>query len=610
MSENPHLFLSLPTMRITRRLLTIAALLGLIIVLLRYRQNVEATIEEAIADVQSEFLPPGQNDSPPKNRQLPQVILPFVRTEEDKKAAIAAAVEEKTDGPGSSADSSSNSGSFAYSDSDGNKVDVQPFSPPPDGVRTGAHTVTDEEVGEIKDIETFWAKWSRDIYSTRPTIQKITLSGHAQTQRPKEGQTSRLPHHDHVRNSEDDIDTLRRLHQDFVEKLEKELGNSTDRGQPERQWNGLNIFQGKGVVIVGGGEYFGPAIVTIQMLRRTGSTLPVEVFVPNDEDYEKTVCEDYLKKLNAKCVVLSHILDKSTVKVGQKDNADLKVTHYQLKSLALLLSSFEDALLLDSDSIPLLDPLTNIFDTEPYTSKGMVIWPDFWRSTESPKFWTVAGKKDFPTGLPVTASETGQLAVNKTTHLAPILLATYYNIFGPDYYYPLHSQGALGQGDKETFFAAALALNASYYRVQTPAGILGRNDGRTEKGTALVQHLPSDDMKYRSASSIRPAFLHSNTPKMNAGHLIDEGDLVSVDGLTRLRLLGSKEESLNRFGFDVERTIWDLMVQTGCELQDVIREWKGRASMCERLEEHYRLVFGSQDARPGDKIINARNTDV
>ncbi|ROV98059.1 hypothetical protein VMCG_07034 [Cytospora schulzeri] len=585
-------------MRITRRLLTIVALLGLVIVLIRYRQNVEATIEEAIADVHSEFLPPGQDANPPKNRQLPQVILPFIRTEEDKKAAIAAAVEDKTDGSGNT-DSGSKSGKFAFSDSDGKKVDVQPFTPPPDGVKTGDHTVANTAVGEIKDIETFWAKWSRDIYNTRPTTQKIALSGHAQTQRPKDGQTTRQPQHDHVRNSDDDIDALRRLHQEFVGELEKELGNSTSRGHPERQWNGLSIFKGKGIVMVGGGEYFGPAIIGIHMLRRTGSTLPVEIFVPNDDEYEKTVCEEYLVKLNAKCVVLSHILDKSAVKVGQKDDAVLKVTHYQIKSLALLLSSFEDAILLDSDSIPLLDPLTTIFDTEPYKSKGMIVWPDFWRSTESPKFWTVAGKKEFPTGLPVTASETGQLAVNKTTHLAPLLLATYYNIFGPDYYYPLHSQGALGQGDKETFFAAALALNASYYRVQTPAGLLGRFDGRTEKGTALVQHLPSDDMKYKSASSIRPVFLHSNTPKMNAGHLIDEGDLIAVDGLTRLRLLGSKEEAVNRFGFDVERSIWDLMVQTGCELQDVIREWKGREGMCDRLEEHYKLVFGSPDAGPG-----------
>lgn len=578
-------------MRLTRRLLSLVALLGLIIVLIRYRQNVEATFEEAIGDAHSEFLPSG--DDAPKNRHLPLVILPYVRTEEEKKAAIAASVEDKAHGAGNT-DSGSKSDTFAFSDSNGKKVDVQPFSPPPDSGSTDGHAETD--LGEINDIETFWAKWSRDIYETRPTTPNIVLAGHAQTQKPRDGQTTREPQNDHVRNSDDEIDVLRRLHQDFVEELEKELGNSTTRGLEERRWAGSNIFQGKGVVIVGGGEYFGPAIISVHMLRRTGSDLPVEVFVPNDDEYEKTVCEEYLPRLDAKCVVLSHILDKSTVKVGQQDDAHLKVTHYQLKSLALLLSSFSDVLLLDSDSIPLLEPITNIFDTEPYRTKGMIIWPDFWRATESPRFWTVAGRSEFPAGLPVTASETGQLVVNKTTHLAPLLLATYYNIFGPDHYYPLQSQGALGQGDKETFLAAAVALNSSYYRVQTPAGKVGRNDGRKEQGTGIVQHLPSDDMKYKLSSSIRPVFLHSNTPKMNAGHLVDEGDLFATDGQTRLRLLGSKEESLNRFGFDVERSIWDLLVQTGCELQDVIQEWKGRDGMCEKLEEHYEKVFGSKGA--------------
>lgn len=580
-------------MRLTRRLLTVVALIGLVIVLVRYRQNVEATIEEAIGDARSDFLPPGENAKEPTNRDLPRVILPFVRTEEEKKAAIAASVEEKAHAQ-PDADAGFQSTTFAYTDSDGNDVDAQAFSSPPDvGIVDGHKVTTGSKAGETQgDIGAFWKKWSRDIYATRPTTPKIGLAGHAQTQAPRDGQKTREPQHDHVRNSEDEIDDLRRSHQEFVWQLEKELGNSTTRGQSDRQWNGLDIFNGTGIVMVGGGEYFGPAIIGIHMLRRTGSDLPVEVFVPDDDEYEKTVCESYLKKLGAKCVVLSHILDKGTVKVGRNDDADLKVTHYQLKSLALLLSSFSDVLLLDSDSIPLLEPLSNIFETEPYKSKGLIIWPDFWRSTESPSFWTIAGKPDFPKGLPVTSSETGQLAVNKATHLAPLLLATYYNIFGPDYYYPLQSQGALGQGDKETFLAAAVALNSSYYRVKTSAGTLGRDNGREHKGTAMVQHLPSDDMKYISASSIRPAFLHSNTPKMNAGHLVDEGDLVTADGQTRLRLLGPMEESLNRFGFDVERSLWDLMVQTGCELEDTIREWKGRERMCERLEEHYEEVFG------------------
>lgn len=546
-------------MRLIRRVLALLALLGTFSVLFRYRQNVESTILETTFDAVA-YAQAVEEEAASKLRQLPQVILPFHKSSEEKPIATGA--------PSSTSSSS-------------------------------ITTQTGEDGTEIKDAGAFWAKWSRAIYDARPTTPKIMLTGKAPTQKPPGGEYIRKPHRDHIRNPEDQLKSLQNLHSQFVNTLENELADN-QRNASTRRWKGLDIFKGRGIVMVGGGEYFGPAIIGLQMLRKTGSTLPVEVFVPDDDEYEEEVCEKYLKKLNAKCVVLSQILNKSTIKTSQADGADMKVTHYQLKSLALLLSSFSDALLLDSDSIPLFDPAQYIFDSEPYKSKGLLIWPDFWRASESPKFWAVAGKTDFPAELPSTASEAGELAINKATHLAPLLLATYYNIWGPDHYYPMLSQGALGQGDKETFLAAAVNLNSTYYRIKTPAGKLGRNDGLTDKTTGLVQHLPSDDHHYYSGTSssppshksIRAMFLHSNTPKMNAGHLVDEGDLVSWNGDTRLRLFGKKEDMMKQFGSDVERSIWDLLVQTGCELQDVIEEWKERERMCERLEQHYQAVFG------------------
>lgn len=546
-------------MRLIRRVLALLAILGTLTVLFRYRQNVESTILETTFDAVA-YAQAVEEEAASKLRQLPQVILPFHKSSEEKPIATGA--------PSSTSSSS-------------------------------ITTQTGEDGTEIRDTGAFWAKWSRAIYDARPTTSKIILTGKAPTQKPPGGEYIRKPHRDHIRNPEDELKTLQKLHAQFVNTIEKELGDN-QRNSSTRRWKGLDIFKGRGIVMVGGGEYFGPAIIGLHMLRKTGSTLPVEVFVPDEDEYEEEVCEKYLKKLNAKCVVLSQILDKSAIKTSQKDGADMKVTHYQLKALALLLSSFSDALLLDSDSIPLFDPAQYIFDSEPYKSKGLLIWPDFWRASESPKFWTIAGKTDFPAELPSTASEAGELAINKATHLAPLLLATYYNIWGPEHYYPLLSQGALGQGDKETFLAAAVNLNSTYYRVKTPAGKLGRNDGLTDKTTGLVQHLPSDDHHYYSGTSssppshksIRAMFLHSNTPKMNAGHLVDEGDLVSWNGDTRLRLFGKKEDMMKQFGSDVEQSIWDLLVQTGCELQDVIEEWKERERVCERLEQHYQAVFG------------------
>lgn len=568
--------------RLVRRILALLAFLGTVVVLVRYRQNVEATIIEKTFDAVA-YAQAVEEEAASKLRQLPQVILPFHKTGNSEKPLSTGSPTP----PSSSAESDAASGSGSGSSS--NRPSVEPI----------ITTQKGENGAEIKDLGAFWAKWSRIIHDARPTTSKIILSGRAQTQKPPGGETARTPYRDHVRQAMEELAPLQHLHKNYVDHLDAELGDGLEH-LPQRRWKGLNIFKGRGIVMVGGGEYFGPAIITLHMLRRTGSKLPVEVFVPDDEEYETEICDVYLKKLDARCIVLSHILDKSALKTGQGDDAVMKITHYQLKSLALLLSSFSDALLLDSDSIPLSDPSETIFDMEPYQSKGMVIWPDFWRATESPKFWMIAGRSSFPSDLPITSSETGQLAVNKATHLAPLLLAVYYNIYGPDHYYPLLSQGALGQGDKETFLAAAATLNATYYRVKTSPDKLGRNDGLSEKGTAMVQHSAADDHRYHSSSSssppshnsIRAMFLHSNTPKMNAGHLVDEGDLIGVDGETRLRLLGSKEASIKQFGFDIERSIWDLLVQTGCELQDVIEEWKSRESLCERLEEHHQKVFG------------------
>lgn len=559
-------------MRLVRRILALLVLAGSIVLLVRYRQNVEAAIIEKTFDAVA-YAHAVEEEAASKLRQLPQVILPFHKS-------------DNPENPTSTGRPSPDAGT----------------SKRPSAVEPIITVQKGDDGAEIRDIGAFWAKWSRIIHDARPTTAMIKLTGHAPAQKPPGGEQTRTPYKDLVRQTMQDLEPLQTLHRHLVTELEIELGDGK-KNQPKRQWKGLGLFKGQGIVMVGGGEYFGPAIISLHMLRRTGCQLPVEVFVPDDGEYETEICESYLKKLDAKCVVLSHILDQSTIKTGAGhygEKVDMKITHYQLKSLALLLSSFSDALLLDSDSIPLFDPGETIFNTEPYQSKGMVLWPDFWRATESPKFWTIAGRTSFPTDLPATSSETGQLAINKATHLAPLLLATYYNIFGPDHFYPLQSQGALGQGDKETFLAAVAALNATYYRVRTSAASLGRNDGLRDRGTALVQHSPADDFRYHSKgtssppsqNSIRAMFLHSNTPKMNAGHLIDEGDLVGSDGETRLRLLGTKEILTKQFGFDVEQTLWDLLVQSGCELQGVLKEWKGRESMCERLEEHYKKVFG------------------
>ena len=423
----------------------------------------------------------------------------------------------------------------------------------------------------VNSVQGLWAVWAQVYKATRPDAAKVELMYNAANLPVAPDGDSPRKQHRELLQGFDSIPALQTAHSNFKSLLQSWPDHLADR-----------IFNGTGLVVVGGGEYYGPAIIGIHMLRRSGSNLPVQVFVTDKSEYEDELCKDYLPKLGAECLMLSDFIQV------------FEVTHYQLKSLAMLFSSFEHVLYLDSDSIPLLNPGTELFATEPYTSSGLVIWPDFWVSTESPSFYTVVGLGTMPSNLREASSEAGQLLINKRKHIKTLLLAVYYNIYGPDFYYPLLSQGALGQGDKETFMAAAMVLDLPYYRIKTGVKAVGREDGIERKGSGMVQVDPMADFQKQDgdeSKQLRAAFLHANTPKMNAGHLVDEGDLLTVNDQKPLRLWGPRDEQIKEFGSDLEKTVWELVVQTGCELADVIREWSDRKDLCLRLNEHWDAMF-------------------
>jgi alpha 1,2-mannosyltransferase len=460
-------------------------------------------------------------------------------------------------------------------------------------LKSNEQAAESEPLADPDGIQLLWDHWSKVIYDNAPQTQHIFLSCNGpQISLSSDDHGPREPARNCVANPDVDIESIRSSHSAFLETL-LSAGATAD------------VFDGTGIVMMGGGEYFGPAIIGLHMLRKLGCTLPVEIFVADQTEYEPGVCEDYLLLYHARCVVLSEFLG-----AGSASGSKFDVTHYQLKSLAMLFSSFEEVLYLDSDSIPLVNPTTDLFATEPYISSGLVLWPDYWISTESPLFYKIAGLS-FPSNLPKSSSEAGQILINKKTHLKSLLLATYYNVYGPEYYYPLLSQGVLGQGDKETFMAAALVIGEPYHRVKTGVSGAGYHTQRGFKSNAMIQYHPADDLlrsKYENSGMgigigtgnssgsesevplVRPAFIHANTPKMNAGHLVDEGDLVGEDHKA-LRLWGPEDEQERIFGYDLERVIWELLRKAGCELALVIAEWKHRENLCQRLEEHWAEVY-------------------
>lgn len=431
-----------------------------------------------------------------------------------------------------------------------------------------------------KAIKVFWAEWADALEKARPKIEKIKVQNVASTDRSDQANSDRVPSPYSLGMSTKDVESMQKSQKLLLDRL-KNFDKEKVKG----------IFSGTGVVTVAGGEYFAPAITSILMLRKTGSKLPVHVFLQSRAEYEYEVCEDYLPTLDAECFVLEDFL---------RDHTPFSVTHYQLKALAILFSPFETILYLDSDCMPLRNP-SELLSTEPFASTGLLAWPDYWISTEDPIFYTIAGMESFPEHVPARASEAGQLLISKDKHLPSLLLTAYYNVFGPNYFYPILSQGAAGEGDKETFLAAAIVLGKPYFRVRHRVGTVGYHDEEgVFKGGAMVQHHAGDEYKAslgpipENQTTVRPFFLHANIPKMNLGHLVDEPGLTTHSGARR-RLWGPKESQEQQLGLDFERAVWHEMISAGCALQGVLRDWHGRDRVCERGREHWDQLYRKKD---------------
>lgn len=303
----------------------------------------------------------------------------------------------------------------------------------------------------------------------------------------------------------DMVEDMRRKHSQFVSYL-KSLTVSKNFYKPGSS----------GIVYVGGGKFTWFALLLIRNVRKTGSNLPIELFIPNEDEYEYVVCEEILPKMNAKCVLMYEYL-KDDETATKEVFAGHEFKGFTYKSLALLLSSFENILLLDADNVPYFNPDT-LFINEPYSSSKFVVWPDYWQRSTSPYFYDIA-EIDFAAlnpeysateldeqvlhnlkgAIPNPSTESGQLMILKSAHWDVLLLSLYYNVYGPNHYYHLFSQGAAGQGDKETFLGAATVLNLTFYQVTLKVSAIGyfKVEGGDYRGTAQGQKSPMEDYQLK-----------------------------------------------------------------------------------------------------------------
>lgn len=369
-----------------------------------------------------------------------------------------------------------------------------------------------------------------------------------------------------------DVDNMRDAHARFVAQV-------PELAQKLPYANGT-----QGIAVAASGALLPVFLVSLKMLRRTGSTLPIEVFMESKNQYEREICEIVLPPMNATCMILSEILEAVPQKV--------KMSRYQLKALALALSSFDEVLLLDADNLPVEQP-EHLLDSEPFLSKGFVSWPDYWANTASPKFYEIS-QQPIPSTSERAASEAGQLLLSKSKHASTLLLILYYNYYGPTHYYKLLSQSPDRETDKETYLAAALSLNASFHTVTTNMETLGYTQVHDNqfKRAGLVQHNPEDDygknvLHDKEMKKIRPSFLHANVYKMDASEMHDVFNME----IRSQRMWGATKEMVARFGRDVEKQVWAETLYTGCHLEQAFSAWKNKTHVCKKIGRVYKFLY-------------------
>ena len=130
------------------------------------------------------------------------------------------------------------------------------------------------------------------------------------------------------------------------------------------------------------------------------------------------------------------------------------------------------------------------------------------------------------------------------------------------YYYPLLTQGSAGEGDKETFIAAATAMQQTYFQTLKQfkwTGYVSQNDNKfTSKALAHYDPIQSQDT---SKDDIDIVFMHLSYPKYYPNWLVDNHDLVYRESGDHIRMYESIYENV---GYDFDLRVLQFFTQAIC----------------------------------------------
>lgn len=312
---------------------------------------------------------------------------------------------------------------------------------------------------------------------------------------------------------------------------------------------GESTGTGRGIVLTAGNkDTTARAITLLRMLKHYGNTLPIEVF-----HYEDELRDDGQRRT----------LEELGAKVVQVRNAEKKEgrwKNWQIKSGAIIESSFREVLSLDSDNIP-LGRVEHLFDADLYKRKGgAVFWPDITKDHPDNAIWRIVGDH---CSFDEWSFESGEIVIDKGgnggLNLAALWLAT--GMMADDTFW-----FKLCGGDKDTFRWAFRALDIKYARPQRWLSALGylQNSG-SFCGHTMLQY---DITNPKGQSNYPPLFVHSNLLK----HLGQEKERPIFRLIKKMKQDRADDPTLNHVLFDVKLSPWmctDLTLHTGVKPEEI-----------------------------------------
>lgn len=199
-------------------------------------------------------------------------------------------------------------------------------------------------------------------------------------------------------------------------------------------------YNGKGIITASSAKFMFQTLISINILRDKGCTLPIELFYADEDEMNE-----------ADKIALELTLDVICINVQSFDEfANYNARNFSIKSIALYLSSFDETIWMDADIIPMMN-FNDLFDVDHYKKHNHLFFNDIFsfeknENSFSKKTISLFGEYDktIESGTPETDS--GLYMIHKSKFKSDLLainvllnteIGVYENVYGDKELYRL-----------------------------------------------------------------------------------------------------------------------------------------------------------------------------